>query len=63
MLVDALRTVCYLHGMTPTRGASPDIRDPLLARLRDQVLDIAGIVRGEKGTLISTSHDPLTWHS
>jgi carbamate kinase len=24
--------------------------------------DIAGIVRGEKGTLISTSHDPMTWH-
>ena len=24
--------------------------------------DIEGIVRGEKGTLISTSHDPMTWH-
>lgn len=25
--------------------------------------DIEGIVRGEKGTLISTSHDPMTWHT
>ena len=24
--------------------------------------DIGGIVRGEKGTLISTSYDAMTWH-
>jgi carbamate kinase len=24
--------------------------------------DIGGIVRGEKGTLISTSFDAMTWH-